>query len=62
MYYGVFGRVFSRWLSCVSNVPLVVNVTGTKYEYIGVGYKLLDGYPEEKHDPGLLLDKRVLQV
>ena len=38
------------------------NVTGTPFEYVGVGYNLLDGNPEVEQDHGLLLDRRVLQV
>lgn len=38
------------------------NVSGTPYQYVGVGYRLLDGNPEVEPDPGLLLNKRVLQV
>lgn len=37
-------------------------MTGTPYQYVGVGYRLLDGNPEVETDPGLMLDKRVLQV
>lgn len=38
------------------------NVTGTPFQYVGVGYNLFDGNPSLSTDPGLLLNRRILQV
>ncbi|KAH3865545.1 hypothetical protein DPMN_028585 [Dreissena polymorpha] len=38
------------------------NVSGTPLQYVGIGYNLLTGNPLLGRDPGLLLDKRILQL
>lgn len=43
-------------------VPFSVDVSGTPFQYVGVGYNVLAGNPELLEDPGFLLNKRVLQV
>ncbi|KAL4223846.1 hypothetical protein ACF0H5_017311 [Mactra antiquata] len=39
----------------------IVNVTGTPYQYVGVGYNLLTGNPETT-DPGLLSSRRIFEM
>lgn len=49
-----------------STTPIVhwysANVTGTPYEYIGVGYNILMGNPESRTDPGLNTAARIFQL
>lgn len=37
-------------------------MSGLVFENIGIGYNLLDGSPTDSPDPGVLLQKRILQV
>lgn len=43
-------------------LPISANVSGTPFQYVGVGYNLLDGNPEIHPDVGLLLNKHVAQA
>ncbi|XP_052271513.1 mucin-3A-like isoform X2 [Dreissena polymorpha] len=41
---------------------MAANVSGTPLQYLGIGYNLLTGNPLVARDPGLLLNKRILQL
>ncbi|KAH3877576.1 uncharacterized protein LOC127872229 [Dreissena polymorpha] len=41
---------------------MAANVSGTPLQYVGVGYNVLTGNPLSTRDPGLLLNKRILQL
>ncbi|XP_045172520.2 uncharacterized protein LOC123534363 [Mercenaria mercenaria] len=41
---------------------MAANVQGTPYQYVGVGYNLLQGNPDTTTDPGYLTSQRIFQL
>ncbi|KAL4224310.1 hypothetical protein ACF0H5_017765 [Mactra antiquata] len=41
---------------------MAANVTGTPYQYVGVGYNILTGNPDSDPDPGFITSSRVFQL
>lgn len=55
-------NLWRYWADFSTMFFFAANVDGTPFQYVGVGYNLFSGNPELSIDPGLLLDRRILQV